>query len=261
MENQKVTNAQPRDYTDLLIFLAARPMLQSTSATGITTLAAGENSKRIRAQDLANLANRGLIVRNGKQIMLSAEGHKLLAIGTRADDVAIVLRILDNEARIVAVNMEESPLAGLARRKAMDGTSFLNQSQFDAGERIREDFTRAMLMPRTSTNWQAAVINDRQVGGENGIEDITNSVVSARARFDEAMKAIAGDLSGVVVDICCFLKGFEQVERERRWPKRSAKFMLKAALTVLATHYWPQNTSTSKRMRHWGADGYRPQVR
>jgi Domain of unknown function (DUF6456) len=105
------------------------------------------------------------------------------------------------------------------------------------------------------------VTGDRQVGGDNGIEDITNSVVGARTRFDAATKALAGDLSGVVVDICCFLKGFEQVERERRWPKRSAKFMLKAALTVLATHYWPQNTVTKQRTRHWGADGYRPKVK
>ncbi len=260
MENQKVTNAQPRDYTDLLIFLAARPMLLSTSVTGVVTLAAGENRRKIRAVDIANIAAKGLIVRNGKQLILSEAGRQLLAIGARTADVAITLRVLDNESRIVAVNMEESPLAGLARRKAADGSSFLCQSQFDAGERIREDFTSAMLMPRTSTNWQAAVSSDRRVGGENGIEDITNSVVGARTRFDNATKALAGDLSGVVVDICCFLKGFEQVERERGWPKRSAKFMLKAALTLLASHYWPQNTTTKQRTRHWGADGYRPKV-
>jgi Domain of unknown function (DUF6456) len=260
MENQKVTNAQPRDYTDFLIFLAARPTLLSTSDTGIVTLASGENRKKIKSVGIAHFAAKGLIVRSGKQIILSEAGQKLLAIVAVRDEVAIVSRVLEKQACIVAVNMEESPLAGLMRRKAADGSSFLCQSQFDAGECIREDFTRAQLMPRTSTNWQAAITFDKQAGGENGIENVTNSVVVARARYHGAMNALVGDLSGVVVDICCFLKGFEQVERERGWPKRSAKFMLKAALTTLANHYWPQNTSTSKRTRHWGAEGYRPKV-
>jgi Domain of unknown function (DUF6456) len=260
MDNQKVTDAQPRDYTDLLIFLAARPTLLSTSATGIITLASGENRKKVRASDVANLAAKGLLARTGKQLMLSNAGRQLLAIGARTADVAIVLRVHGKDSHIVAVNMEESPLIGLARRKATDGSNFLSQSQFDAGERIREDFTRAMLMPRTTTNWEAAVTSDRQIGGESGIEDFTNSVVGARTRFDGAIKALAGDLSGVVVDICCFLKGFEQVERERGWPKRSAKFILKAALAVLATHYWPQNTTIKQRTRHWGTEGYRPSV-
>ena len=260
MENQKTPNAQPRDYTDLLIFLAARPTLLSTSKAGVATLVAGENCKKIRAIDIANFAARGLIVRNGKQIMLSDTGRRLLAIGSRKADVAIVSRVLDNKSCVVAVNMEESPLAGLSRRKAADGSSFLYQSQVDAGERIREDFTRAMIMPRTSANWQAAVSSDRRAGDENGIENINNSVVDARRRFDAAVKALVGDLSGVVVDICCFLKGFEQVERERQWPKRSAKFMLKAALTILENHYWPQNTSTKQGTRHWGAEDYRPKI-
>lgn len=260
MKNQDVTNVQPRDYTDLLIFLAAKPMLLSTSVSGVVTLAAGENQRKVRAVDIANLGGKGLIVRSGRQIMLSEAGRQMLAMGARREDVAIVLHVLDKKTTIVAVNMEESPLAGLARKKAADGTSFLCQTQFDAGERIREDFTSAMLMPRTSTNWQAAISSDHHAGAENGIENITNSVVGARKRFDAATKALVGDLSGVVVDICCFLKGFEQVERERGWPKRSAKFMLKAALTVLAAYYWPQNTTIKQRTRHWGADGYRPKV-
>ncbi len=260
MENQKVTNAQSRDYTDLLIFLAALPTLLSTSSTGVAILAAGEDRKKVRIADIAELAAKGLIVRSGKQIMLSDTGRQMLAIGARRADVAIVLRVVDKKARVIAVNMEESPLTGLARRKAADGSSFLCQTQFDAGERIREDFTSAMLMPCISTNWQAAISGDRPAGDENGIENITNSVVGARTRFDAATKALTGDLSGVVIDICCFLKGFEQVERERHWPKRSAKFILKAALTVLAAYYWPQNTTTKHRTRHWGADGYRPKV-
>ncbi len=260
MENLTKTNAQPRDYTDLLLFLAGSPNVLSSPSTGTIILEAGRNHRKISTVDIAYLAEKGLIVRSGKQIMLSKCGYQLLSAGASRTDVAIIARMLGKESCVVAMNIAESPLGGLARRKAADGSNFLSQSQFDAGERIREDFTHAMIMPRISANWQSDVSSDQRGGNENGIEDVTNSIIVARAKFDAAFTALAGDLSGVVVDICCFLKGFEQVERERGWPKRSAKFMLKAGLTVLANHYFPQMPMTGRRERHWGVEGYRPTI-
>lgn len=133
-------------------------------------------------------------------------------------------------------NLSESPLAGLARLRGKDGKPFLEDSAVAAGERLRADFTRGQLQPRITANWEAGVARGPR-GARNGAADLSDTALAARTRVAQAMKAIGPDLSGVVLDVCCFLKGLETVERERQWPARSGKLMLKTGLRSLARHY------------------------
>lgn len=173
--------------------------------------------------------------------------------------------MLDDPAfgrRRVTVNHDESPLAWLRRRKDANGRPMIDASQFAAGERLRSDYERAHLMPRVTANWMAAVAGRHRSGG-NGMADLTETALAARRRVEAALHSLEPEMANLAVDFCCFLKGLEQIERERRWPARSAKVVLRLTLAALARHYGLSTRARgpgSAPLRHWGADGYRPEL-
>ncbi|NDV87751.1 hypothetical protein GTW51_13675 [Aurantimonas aggregata] len=156
-------------------------------------------------------------------------------------------------------NPDESPLARLATRGGRAGGPFLDASEAIAGERLRADFTRGQLMPGITQRWDS---QPRQARGSKGSRDLSDSAIDARKRVDAAIAAVGPELSGVLLDVCCFLKGLEIVERERQWPARSAKLLLKAGLGVLARHYGikPERANDRPVIRRWGTADYRPTI-
>jgi hypothetical protein len=132
----------------------------------------------------------------------------------------------------VTVNEAESPLAWLARRKGRDGRPLIQPVQLQAGDRLRGDFTRAQLMPRTTSNWSAAVALDRR--SANPAATFTETVIAARQRVRGAVEAVGPEFAGLLLDLCCFLKGLEDIERERGWPPGPPKSCCNSASTA-----WP----------------------
>ncbi|MDI4657593.1 DUF6456 domain-containing protein [Xanthobacter autotrophicus] len=147
------------------------------------------------------------------------------------------------------MNLAESPLAWLARRTGKDGRALVDQTQLAAGERLRADFTRAQLTPRVTSRWS-------EVSGAGTPEAFTDMVLAAKLRVSRAMTAVGPELSGVLLDVCCFLKGLEAVERERLWPVRTAKVVLGLALDRLAGHYGLSGSTQGRArtpVRSWHA--------
>lgn len=215
---------------------------------------------------LAGLAREGLVERNGRHLLLTPEGRARAARERAAEDPFLAQhRELETigiarsgELCTVVANAAESPLRQLARRRGKSGAPFLDAAEFRAGERLRADFTRGQIMPRMGANWEASVASGRRGGG---VADLTDAALAARLRVDAALAAVGPELSGLLVDVCCFLKGLETVETERGWPARSAKLMLKTALGMLSRHYDPpRQESRRPQLRHWGATDYRPSL-
>jgi hypothetical protein len=158
--------------------------------------------------------------------------------GFRAQHLALVQRQIVTELgrTSVIVDETESPLVWLARRRGRDGRALIEADQLQAGERLRADFTRAHLMPRTTSNWSEPLSSGRHAGGERA-SAFTDTVIAARQSVHLALDAVGPEFAGLLLDICCFLKGLEDIERERAWPARSGKVVLQLALARLARHY------------------------
>lgn len=154
----------------------------------------------------------------------------------------------------VVINDSESPLAWLASRKGRDGRPLIEQDQFNAGERLRADFTRGLMFPRVTSSWSGIA---RARGGGAGAGEFGDVVVASRQRVRLALESCGPEFAGVLLDVCCFLHGIEDVERARGWPSRSGKVVLQLALDRLARHYGmsgkPKRDSAAK-ITTWLAD-------
>lgn len=131
----------------------------------------------------------------------------------------------------IVLNLAESPLARLATASG-DGPAFLERHQVEAGERVRRLLERARLNPRLTMSYSAA-----HVAGGKGADhagEMSDMAADARRAVARIYEALPRDCADVVVDVCGFEKGLQQVETERGWPRRSAKLVLRIGLDRLA---------------------------
>ena len=272
MNDSTTANREERRILRFLALGGAEP--RPAASAGRMLLDGGERGVvGVDAAALSALEARGLVARRAGALTLTATARAALKRAAASVDPlrappqepgrAVVVTEAGRET--VTVNRAESPLALLRSRKGKDGRPFLDAREFGAGERLRADYTRGQIMPRLGVNWDAAgSAGGRQGGAGGGIVELTDAALAARRRVETALGAVGPELSGVLVDVCCFLKGLEQVEAERGWPARSAKVVLKSALGALARHYEPLEGRAAGRTKpailHWGAPGYRPEL-
>ncbi|RDD69717.1 DUF6456 domain-containing protein [Paracoccus versutus] len=141
----------------------------------------------------------------------------------------------DGRRRRARVNIAESPLLMLARRREPDGRPFLAAELVAAGERLREDFELAQMGPRVTQNWDrfltAGVDVSRVSAGHGGGSE------GARNRVAAALRELGPGMGDLCLRVCCFLEGIEMTERRLGWSARSGKIVLRLGLMRLERHY------------------------
>lgn len=141
----------------------------------------------------------------------------------------------DGKTRTARVNIAESPLLMLARRRDGNGQPFLTPGMVAAGERLREDFELAQMGPRVTQNWDGFMTSGIDVSHKGG--GYRGGSESARDRVAVALRELGPGMGDVVLRVCCFLEGIEMTERRLGWSARSGKIVLRLALMRLERHY------------------------
>lgn len=195
------------------------------------------------------------------QLTSAGEAHRRRVSSPEAD-LAFLHQHRETEAATVEtatgttrvrIDTEESPLDWLRRRRDRNGEPMIDEAAFQAGERLRTDIMLAGLLPGVTARWDAMP----KTGGPASPGEATHRMVAARQRLRQAFDAVGGDFSDLLLDLCGFLKGLEQIERERQWPARSAKVVIRLALGRLAEHYGIESEArgpaASRGIRTWQA--------
>lgn len=210
--------------------------------------------------------------RQGERLVLSETGRSKLRRSGVGDDAfrqqhqvrTTADREIDGARRQVTVNDAESPLGWLRSRKDRNGRPLIGEAQYEAGERLRADYWFAHMSQRVTANWSSLAPADRsRRGAPSDVGGLRDEVLAAKQRVMRALMAVGSEISGVLVDICCELKGLEEAEKTNGWPQRAGKVVLQIALTRLAKHYGLISENNERRgrgMRHWGEDNYRPTI-
>ncbi len=235
--------------------------------------AGGKSNVHVSFDFVKTLHRKDLITPNQGGFVLSSAGaawlRRRLASGDpfreQHQQRAMETAEIEGVRRPALVDQTESPLGWLRRRKDKSGRPMIDASQFEAGERLRRDFFYAGLTPRVTASWDG-IPGDRAArrAGPGGSTNLREQSVAAQQRVRRALDAVGPDLASILVDVCCHLKGLEEAEREKGWPRRSAKLVLQIALKELARHYGLLRSAadgardTSRRLMHWGAADYKP---
>jgi len=200
----------------------------------------------VSAELVEALLTRGLIRREADKIVLAKPGEDWLTDGARFAEQHQILTtrsIKDERGRdtYVVVNAAESPLTLLQR------LGWISAQEFEAGEKLRRDYTIGQISPRMGVDY-AAPIHARFYR-----PNMAETTLAARQRFNLALKAAGPSLAEILFDVCCYLKGLEESERARGWPRGSAKVVLRLALERLAQFYG-MTAPAHARTRAWSKE-------
>lgn len=140
----------------------------------------------------------------------------------------------DGRAAMLTVNLGESPIAWLARRRDAGGSAWLTIPEIAAAEKLRDDFVLAGTLGRLTMTWDAG---PRTRGGRGPGVDPAERARAAKDRIARALDEVGPGLREILEQICSAGTALEAAERSLGLPRRSGKTVLKLALQRLAKHY------------------------
>ncbi len=214
----------------------------------------GKTSIRLNSKTAREACSLGVLNESAdhRTLTINAQTHKWLERqnATGADNAFAAqhrdmhtVHLIDEQGKLFAArrNAAESPLAWLRRRSGADRVPFLSAAEFAAAEKLRDDYTRSSLAQKLCVDWGAPIQGSCAQGPRNAVLDAADGAIAAKDRFMQALQCLGPGLDDLVFCLCIREINLEAIEKTRRWPKRTAKIILKISLDRLAKHYGLQN--------------------
>lgn len=204
---------------------------------------------RLPEASVARLLSSGALKHadDGRGVVLTEEGRALIRRTGHDPSESFRAQHMDlapapegdgaTHGRRPLLNLDESPLAWLARRSGRDGKPFLSSRDLLSGERLRTDFHKGRYQGRVTSDWTSPPRGSAPRGPGLSQLDPAESVVAARDRVAAALRHVGAGLDRMLSAVCLEGRGLDDVERGFGWPKRSGKIVLKIALGRLGDHY------------------------
>lgn len=180
----------------------------------------------------------GLAMRKGGgfQARRAAGAHRPGPAGGAPGRIdAIETRTLpDGTTLPVRVNLGDSAIAWLARRKDAAGRPWLTPLEVAAGLRLTRDAELAMKGPSLTQRWDAL---PRSGAGTAARVEPGEAALAAGRRVARALEAAGPRLAAMLEAVCIRGSALQAAEGQLGLRRRQGKTVLKHALQALAEHY------------------------
>jgi len=148
---------------------------------------------------------------------------------------ALETRTLPDGATLpVRVNLGDSAIAWLARRKDAAGRPWLTPTEVAAGLRLTRDAELAMKGPSLTQRWDAL---PRSGAGTAARVEPGETALAAGRRVATALAAAGPRLAPMLEAVCIRSSALQAAEGQLGLRRRQGKTVLKHALQALADHY------------------------
>lgn len=112
----------------------------------------------------------------------------------------------------------------------------ITEDMFKAGDRLRQTFYRAGLMPKITRNWSGPV------GKSQYVLSLSESMIEARQRFYKALESVGGEMKEILHRVCCLDSSAADVMnmskyQSYKFTERDGIGLLRMALLLLSRYY------------------------
>jgi hypothetical protein len=183
---------------------------------------------RVSAAEAKALASEGLVEGAGLECWrIAAAGRAYLA---REIAVAAPAAIEDSNGEMLA---PQSAVMRRLRALTADGCAWFSALELQAAQALERDYRMAQMAQRVTADWSAPPMDRTRRHAPDGIGG-PDCAMDARTRLVKVQAALGAQCEALLRDVLNDEISFEEVERRRNWPPRSAKVALKMALSMLA---------------------------